>query len=417
MRRACFAFLAVLLMAAAPQTPQQLFDEARAAYGRKDFAAYLAPMARLAALRPQHPLILAGYAGALALHGDGADAVAQLERLTAMQVAPDLDDHDFDGVRGRDDFRALAARVQALRTKVVGTPQLAYSLPKGLATESITYDPKTDSFFVSAVRKRKILRIDRHGRVTDFVKSGEHGLWGANGMGVDPARRLLWTSSSAYDRIEGFHAGDPADPALYAFNLDSGAFVARYEAPKEDGPHVFDDLAVAPDGTVCVSDSTGMLFALRQGTTELKPFVGRGRIRSPQGSTFDWPHHYLYVSDYGGGIAVVDVPTGDVAHVALPSDFPAYGIDGLALHGRTLFGVQNGVVPNRVVRIELAPDGIHATGWRIVAMNQPLIDEPTIGVVARGAYYFLGASQGNKFDVVPPKLDALHAAPVYRLPL
>jgi len=158
MRRSVLVLLAVLLMAAAPKTLQQLFDEARAAYGRKDFAAYLTPMATLAALRPQHPLILAGYAGALALHGDGAEAVAQLERLTAMQVAPDLDDHDLDGVRERADFRALAARVQALRRKVVGTPHLAYSLPKGLETESITYDPKTDSFFVSAVRKRKILR-------------------------------------------------------------------------------------------------------------------------------------------------------------------------------------------------------------------------------------------------------------------
>ena len=26
-------------------------------------------------------------------------------------------------------------------------------------------------------------------------------------------------------------------------------------------------------------------------------------------------------------------------------------------------------------------------------MNQPLMDEPTIGVVARGAYFFLGAAE------------------------
>jgi sugar lactone lactonase YvrE len=334
-----------------------------------------------------------------------------------MRVAPDLEEHDFDGLRDRDDFRMLASRVHTLRMKVVGNPTVAYSLPKGLVTESITYDPKSGSFFVSSVRKRKIVRIDRRGRVTDFVKSGDHGLWGVNGMGVDVERRLLWTTSSAYDRIEGFHAGDPPDSALYAFNADSGAFVARYEPPKEEGPHVFDDLSVAPDGAVYVSDSTGMLFTLGQGGTGLKPFVARGRIRSPQGSAFDWRHHLLYVSDYGGGIAVVDLATGDVAQVALPSDFPSFGIDGLAMHGRTLFGVQNGVAPNRVVRIELARDGLHATGWRIVAMNQPLIDEPTIGVVARGAYYFLGASQGNKFDVVPPRLDGLHAAPIYRLPL
>jgi hypothetical protein len=138
-------------------------------------------------------------------------------------------------------------------------------------------------------------------------------------------------------------------------------------------------------------------------------------MRSAQGSAVDWKHHLLYVSDYGSGIDAVDLITGDLARVVLPSDFPAYGIDGLAIHGRTLFGVQNDVLPNRVVRIELTPDGFHVAKWRIVAMNQPLMDEPTIGVVARGAYFFLGASQGNKFDGRAPKAGELHQAPVYRL--
>jgi hypothetical protein len=69
------------------------------------------------------------------------------------------------------------------------------------------------------------------------------------------------------------------------------------------------------------------------------------------------------------------------------------------------------------VRIDLTPDGFHVASWRIAAMNQPLMDEPTIGVVARGAYFFLGASQGNKFDGRLPKDGELHEAPVYRLPL
>ncbi len=409
--------LAVLALAAVPRTPQQLYEDARAAYGRKDYPAYVAAMEALAALRPQHPIAIGGYAGALALNNRGQEAIAQLQRLLDMHVAPDLDDHDLDGIREREDFRALAGRVRTWRATVIGAPALAYRLPAGLITESITYDAKSDSFFVSSVRKRKILRIDAHGRIRDFVKSGEHGLWGVNGMGIDAKRRILWASSTAYDRCEGFNEGDAADPALYAFNADSGALVARYGVPKDDEPHNFDDLSVAPDGSVYVSDSTGMVFALRQGAGELQPLVGRGKMRSAQGSAVDWQHHLLYVSDCGSGIDAVDLATGDVARLALPADFPAYGIDGLAMHGRTLYGVQNDVVPNRVVRIELAPDGVHVAKWRIVAMNQPLMDEPTIGVVARGAYYFIGASQGNKFDGRQPKAGELHDTPVYRLPL
>ncbi len=409
--------LAVLALAAAPKTPQQLYEDAHAAYVARDYPAYLVAMEALVARRPQHPIAIGGYAGALGLNNRGQEAVAQLQRLLAMHVAPNLDDHDLDGIRERDDFRALAAPVRTLRATVIGAPAIAYRLPAGLITESITYDAKGDSFFVSSVRKRKILRIDAHGRVRDFVKSGAHGLWGVNGMGVDAKRRILWTSSTAYDRCEGFHEGDAADPALYAFNADTGAFLARYEAPKGDEPHTFDDLSVAPDGSVYVSDSTGMIFALRQGMRELQPLVGRGKMRSAQGSAVDWKHHLLYVSDYGSGIDVVDLATGDLARLALPADFAAYGIDGLALNGRTLYAVQNDVVPNRVVRIDLTPDGVHVAKWRIVAMNQPLMDEPTIGVVARGAYFFLGASQGNKFDGRQPKAGELHPSPVYRLPL
>jgi sugar lactone lactonase YvrE len=417
MRRAMLVTLSLLLLAQAPKTPQQIFGEGRAAYEKKDFSGYLAAMEQLHALRPKHPLVLVNYAGALALNGKGAEAVGQLQLMTAMQIVADLDDHDFDAIRGQDEFRAVAARMQAIRTEVVGTPEIAYRLPKGLETESITYDPQSGSFFVSAVRKRKILRIDRKGRVTDFVPSASHGLWGGNGMAVDVKRRLLWTTSSAYDRIEGFTKGGPSESALYAFNADTGAFVARYEAPAAGGPHMFDDMTAGGDGTLYVSDSTGMMFRLAPGAKALEPFVARNVMRSPQGCTVSPNGRLLYVSDYGSGVFAVDLATGDAVKVVLPDDFPAYGIDGLAIHGRTLFAVQNGVAPNRAVRIELAPDGLHATGWRVLAMNQPLMDEPTIGVVARGAYYFLGASQGNKFDVDPPKLDALHEAPVYRIGL
>ena len=99
MRRLLLCSLAVLALAAVPRTPQQLYEDARAAYGRKDYPAYVTAMEALAALRPQHPIAIGGYAGALALNNRGGEAVAQLQRLLAMHVAPDLSDHDLDGIR------------------------------------------------------------------------------------------------------------------------------------------------------------------------------------------------------------------------------------------------------------------------------------------------------------------------------
>ena len=74
---------------AAAQTPQQLYQTAKAAYDKKDFPTYLAAMETLVRLRPQHPLIRANYAGALALNGRDRDKVLSdlLELLAARELA------------------------------------------------------------------------------------------------------------------------------------------------------------------------------------------------------------------------------------------------------------------------------------------------------------------------------------------
>lgn len=408
MRRALAAALFFVALSVAAQTPQQLYQSAKAAYDKKDYAAYLAAMEPLVRLRPQHPLIRANYAGALALNGRAEDAVAELRHLLAMSVAVDLTDHDFDSIRQRDDFRAVERDSAALKQKRISHATIRYRLAKDLLTEAIAYDPKTKSFFVSANHPRKIVRIDARGRVTDFVKPMDN-FWGANGLAVDAKRRLLWASSRAIIRGGEIDKAHEHDTAVWAFDVDSGKVVKHLTPP--EGADALDDLALAPDGTLYVSDSQGAVLTLPPDGNELQVFVPRGKIRSSQGETAHGK--LLYVADYGGGVAVVDRETRDVARVTLPDDFPAFGIDGLAYANGWLFGVQNGVEPNRVVKLHLAPDGVRVDRWEIVEMNHPLMDEPTIGVIAGDEYVFIAASQGNKFD--DKKLDRLHESIVMRV--
>ena len=399
-----------LAASAAAQTPQQLFQTARTAYDKKDFPAYLGAMEALVRLRPQHPIVRQNYAGALALNGRAEESVAEIRHLLAMSVATDLTDHDFDAIRQRDDFRAVEQDVEALRHKRISHASIRFRLPKDLLTEAIAYDPKTKSFFVSANHPRKILRVDARGRLTDFVKPGDT-FWGANGLAVDAKRRILWASSRAFIRGGEIDKAHEHDNAVWAFNADTGE-VLKHLVPPADAD-ALDDLTLAPDGTLYVSDSQGAVLTLPPDGNELRVFVARGRIRSSQGETVHG--RLLYVADYGGGVAVVDRATGDVTHLALPDDFPAYGIDGLAYANGWLFGVQNGVEPNRLVKLHLAPGGLRADRWEIVEMNHPLMDEPTIGVVAGSEYDFVAASQGNKFD--RKKLDELHESIVMRVNL
>ena len=372
-----------LSLHAATKTPQQLFDEGRAAYARKDFIAYASAMKELHELRPSHPTVTFNYAGSLALTGRGDEAIAQLHRLAAMQVALDLADHDLDAIRDRDDFREIEQAMQATRTRRVANSTLAFRIPeKNLLTESIAYDPKSRAFYISAVRKRKILRIAPGGTMKDFVTAG---LWGVNGLGIDAKRRILYATSMPYDRVEGFDKDHIEPGALLAFDADSGKPIASYEAPKGT---FLDDLTVAPDGAVYVSDSRGSVLRLQDGKLET---FARG-MRSAQGSAFG--NGMLYVADYGGAIWAVDPRTGDAAKLALPDDFAAVGIDGLEFADNSLIAIQNGVTPNRVVRLSL--DGLKVSRWEILEMNREEMDEPTIGTMARGAFYWIPNSQGDR---------------------
>ncbi len=164
-----------------------------------------------------------------------------------------------------------------------------------------------------------------------------------------------------------------------------------------------------------VSDSRGALYRLRPGRSALDLFVAPGTMRSPQASTV--AGGILYVADYGGPIWVVDPKSGAATKLEVPDDLVTAGTDGLDYGDGSLLLVQNGIEPNRVVRVWLDPAGRKALRWRILEMNHPLMDEPTNGVVVGHDFYWLAASQGHLFDVKPPAVDKMHEGIVMKTPL
>jgi len=101
------------------------------------------------------------------------------------------------------------------------------------------------------------------------------------------------------------------------------------------------------------------------------------------------------VSDYAGFIFRVDTATKAVVRLAAPPDVALYGIDGLAFHKGSLIGVQNGVDPSRVVKLDLSPDSARISAARIIDMNHPRVAEPTLGVVVGDMYYYVANSFGG----------------------
>jgi sugar lactone lactonase YvrE len=405
-----------------PQPTADLAREARAAYDKGDKATFLAKYEEIARRRPGDVYVLYNLACGQALNGKTAEAQKTLLEIASLRAASDLDgDGDFESIRQTDGYRTASARMQALRTERISSGAVvAFTIPeKGLVPEGVAYDPVTKSFFVSSIRKRKVYRIDSAGKASVFVAPREGGLRTAAGIGIDPKRRSLWVASEAMPHMEGYVKDEPLQAALFEFDADTGKLRREIRPPATGKAAGFDDLAVASDGRVYVNDGfNGRVWTLPPGGSALEVFFVSDVFRGTQGLAPTPDGKTLYVSDYSG-LYRVDVASKRIARLAVPAGAALNGVDGLVWSAGSLYAVQNGVEPNRIIRVDLAPDGSTVTGAKILEMNHPSFDEPTLGVVADGALYVSANSQGAKFrnEKQPIAPGAMTEAVVLRVPL
>lgn len=375
-------------------TSRLLQTEALRAYKAKNGALFLEKIAAAAALRPQHPTLLYQEAMAYALNGRNDDALRILERVAAMGFVyePDKED-EFASLRGLPRYAAIASRF-ALNARPIGAPSQALGIDEtGIIAEGMAYDSATGRFFVSSVRKKAIFVFDGNGVVRPFASDLR---WGAMGMAVDPRRRVLWVATSAMPQNDGFREEDRDHAGLLKIDLRTGRVLATLSAGDE-ARHLFGDVVVSANGRVFVSDSASpTIYEVVKGS--LQPFL-RGPFVSIQGLALTSDGRKMYVSDYSKGLYVVDMPTLDLAPIAVPDDVSLLGVDGLYVAGpHLLIGTQNGTNPNRIIRIRLSRDGRHVQGVDTLAANNNTMADPTLGVVARKAFYFNGNAQWDAWD-------------------
>ncbi len=398
-----------------------LVKEAREAYNPGEKAVFLSIYEELARRRPGEVFTLYNLACGQALNGQSEAAVRTLEEILARRVASNIAaDTDFEPIRQTEGYRSVLARMNALRKKRVSSgAERAFTIPeKGFVAEGVAYDTVTRAFFVSSVRRRRIVRVDRRGRITDFVPAGREGLKSALGMRVDPKRRRLWVASEAVPSMDGYRKGDPRDAAVLEYDVDSGRLKKQHLPPEKGDPPGFDDLTLTPDGTVFVNDGfNSRIWRIPPGG-ELEVFLASETFGGTQGMAASADGRTLYVSDYRGLFAV-DIASRRVTAIPVPPDLSLNGIDGLVFHEHSLIAIQNGIIPHRVVRLDLAPGGLAISKASILEMNHPDFDEPTLGVVVEGALYFSADSQGQKFldEKRPITAGEMRDAVILKLPL
>jgi len=375
-----------------------LSQHARAALAGRHYADYLKYARKIAQRAPDHPGVVYAVARGYALVGQPAAALGWLSRLADLGATQDVDmDSAFAGFDTSAAFRALRARLNANRAPIVhGTP--AFSLPDpNLLPEALARDPITDSWLVGSLAKRKIIRLAPNGTASDFVSDPE--LLRVVGIHVDSARSLLWFATWAPRAPTATHAEDfPSDTRLFKGDLVTGHILRRYIPSDSGGDHLFNDLAIATNGDVFITDTDqGAVYRIRPGADSLELFLQPDpeQFSEANGITLSGDNGTLYVA-FVEGIARVDVRTRAMARLRTLAPGSTAAIDGLYWYRGTLIGVQHLPGLDQVARYELAPDGRSIRHIDVLERADSVLHLPTTGALVGGHFYYIANSQFDR---------------------
>jgi sugar lactone lactonase YvrE len=359
----------------------------------KDYAKLRETLLALKPLMPGNAPVIYRLAASEAKLGAAEAALAGLRNLAGMGLVYDFQaDADFSSLRGSGEFAAIIKQVDDNK-KPVSHSSAAFTLAeRDLIPEDIAYDSKTRRFFVSSVRKSKIVAI-RGGVIgdakdqTDFAKTD----WPVLALRVDSRRRILWAATGWLPQCERCEASDKNKTALLAFDLESGALKQRIESPV---PGLLGDMTISRKGEVYVSEGiSGAVLRLRPGAEKLERLDVPGEFPSPQTPALSKDEKTLYVPDYVRGIAAIVLSTGAATWLRPADDIALNGIDGLYVYGDSFLAVQNGTTPARVIRFSL-----DLRTQEELEANTGELGEPTHGTIVGNMFYFIANSGWNAYD-------------------
>jgi hypothetical protein len=372
---------------------------ARNAYQQKDYASFLDNMKMAAELRPNHPRLMYNLAIGYALNGLSNEALLWLGKTAAMGlIVPAARDEDFNSIKDLAEFKAVLQRIEKNKAPIISSLPGFTIHEKGLVPESVAYDPAGKLFYISSVYKRKILSLNQKGETKDFATERD-GLWSVMGMRVDARRRLLWVCTAAHPQMMNYSAEENGSSGLFKYDLRTGKLLKKYLLLSKPKPHWLGDLVINSAGDVFASDSiTPAIYVVRQRSDQLELLLEGEPFTSPQGLAFTADEKSLFMADYAKGIFLIDLNTRKVTNLSPALNSTLLGIDGLYYYQGTLIGVQNGVNPPRLIRLFLGSDLSRIEQFETIEANNPVFDEPTLGVLVRDTFYFVANSQWGAID-------------------
>ncbi len=400
----------------APKTPAELHRAALAAFQREDYPSAIAGWEAALDLRPDSPRYLFNLAIARSSATQTDAALAALRQLAAFGiVVPVAQSPAFASLRERPEFEEIL-RVIAANREPRGQATVMLELPGATGiVEGLAHRDSTGEFFFGDVHHRCVWRRSADGQLSRF-SSPDDALPGVFDLAIDEPRQLLWAATAMLPEAAGFTDTDKGRAALVALDLSTGRVTRTFPVPADDRNHVLGDLLLAPDGTLYLTDSAApIVWRLEPDAAQLTAFVESPAFGSLQGLALVASGEKLLASDYSNGLVAIDLATRAIQPLAPPANTTLLGLDGLLFDAGELFAVQNGVEPQRVLRLTLSPEADTVLRVATLAAALPDFDDLTLITLVRGRPHIIANSGWALATPTSPPTFTPHTVRVFEI--
>lgn len=372
--------------------------EIRAARLKGDHQTWAAAGAEVLKLAPDSPEVLISVSRANAGLGRTDEALKLLNEAVRRGAGFEPDRFpEYERIKQEERFQQIVKRA---KTNMAPLPKAETFTLLPSTAEGIAYDPVSRRLFAGP--EGQIVQIDGAGKVSPFVSG--NGLRQVLGIKVDPERRLLWAVSGRFPDVVPGPTPPPEDVGtggLHVYHLDSAERIATYELDERPVLHGLNDIALARDGTVYVTDSTqGAIYRLKAGATQLERWVQDSKLSLLNGLVLSPDDKRLYVA-HVEGVSVIDTGSRERKLLAPPANVAVTNMDGLAWYNGSLLGVQNSPYFRRIVRIQLSDKGTAIDKVTIVNARTPDYHQTTAAVAGDKLYVVGGSPLPNLYGGPP----------------
>jgi hypothetical protein len=264
------------------------------------------------------------------------------------------------------------------------TPQVFTTIPeRDLVVEGIAYHSGSKTFYVGSINKRKIVKIQPDGSVSDF-NSGSFEI-----LGMMADKSFLWAcgNSSLQDSI--------VISVLLKYDITTGALLKQYEL-RDSVRHLFNDLVLTKSHVYITDSDHATLYQVEKETEQLTEFMKGDDLNSCNGITASPDERYLIVSTRRGLLRIEMA-----SRKKLLLQHPHYyciGLDGIYFYNQSIIGIQNVQYPEFINQYELNDSLTRITEINTLLFGGSNVKIPTTGTIVGNNLFIIANSQLEHWD-------------------